>query len=622
MSDWDTQKSAQLYNIGVWDEGYAEVLDNGNLAFKPRQDIEHAVDLVELSEEINAAGLTLPVLVRFLDVLHDRIDLLIGAFSQAIHLNAYQGNYAAVYPIKVNQQQSVVNEITQHDSNSVGLEAGSKAELMAVLASAKQKDNIIVCNGYKDRHYIRRALIGQILGRRVFIVIEKLSEIYIVMQEAQRLGVKPVLGLRVRLTSMGTGNWQNSGGEKSKFGLSATQVVTALDYLDSQHMLECLHMLHIHMGSQITDIESIHKGIAEASQYYSEIKKYGAQLSVINVGGGLGVDYESTASDNAFSMNYSVQEYANSIVSEIKAICEREGLPHPDIVTECGRAMTAHHAVLVCDVVEVEKYLSDVKIEDVSASKLTQDLHEMYQQLSSGESVSYSDVQQKIAIALDTFSKGKMTLSERAIVDHYSAQLRKFFLDNSDAAEIDREHGIEILQADKYFCNFSVFQSTPDVWGIAQVFPVVPLQKLQQKPERQTVLYDLTCDSDGHIEYYACDKTIKNSLPLHAISPNENYLLGIFLVGAYQEILGDMHNLFGDTHVVDVKLDKKGGHQLVGIERGDTTGELLEYVHYDTAQMLTSLLGELRGIEMDAKLLPELECELQLGLSAYTYLEN
>ena len=620
MKHWDIQQAGRLYNIGQWDEGYAEILDNGHLALKPAGEGSTAIDLMGLMADIRASGLQLPVLIRFLDILQHRVHSLCTAFDNAIASHAYRGAYTAVYPIKVNQQQPVVEEILNADLARVGLEAGSKAELMAVLASLKDKNQVVVCNGYKDRHYIRRALIGQLLGHRVYIVVEKLSEVRLLVEEAKRMGVQPCFGLRVRLASVGTGNWQNSGGEKSKFGLSSEQSMAVIDYLRDVGLLSCLKLLHVHMGSQIADIEAIRRGATEAVRFYCEFVRHGAALSVLNVGGGLGVDYESTSSRGTYSVNYDLARYASTIIETVAKVCDAVNVPHPDIITECGRAMTAHHAVLVCNVIEAETVDESVPVKAVAQTADTERLSAVLERVKAGEAVGLHEADEIMRLLQISFVEGRLSMEQRAFADHCYRQIRRAQQQlEADKAFASDEH---MPLVDKYFCNFSVFQSLPDVWGLDQVFPILPLHRLDERPTRDAVIQDLTCDSDGHIEFYPCGGEIRSSLPLHAIKADEEYLLGFFLVGAYQEILGDMHNLFGDSHVVNVKLDDNGGYRLAGIERGDCTRELLEYVHYDTRELLSELNQRLRDRIEDAALLDVCQRELKAGLEGYSYHEK
>lgn len=620
MKDWDIQQAARLYNIGQWDEGYAEILDNGHLALRPGGEASPAIDLRSLMDDIRDQGLQLPVLIRFLDILQHRVRSLCAAFDSAIADQSYRGAYTAVYPIKVNQQQPVVEEIVGAAGVRAGLEAGSKAELIAVLANLKDSNRVIVCNGYKDRHYIRRALIGQLLGHRVYIVVEKLSEVRLLVEEAQKMNIKPTFGLRLRLATVGTGKWQNSGGEKSKFGLSSEQSITVIEYLKQVGMLDCLKLLHVHMGSQIADIEAIRGGLTEALRFYCEFTRLGAALQIMNVGGGLGVDYESTASRGVYSVNYDLKRYASTVIETVTQVCDEVGVPHPDIITECGRAMTAHHAVLVCNVIEAEAVAGDETMAPVAASDDSDALCAVLARLKADEAVGHNEADEIMRLIQIAFTAGRLTLEQRAYADSCYRRVRQAQHALSSSKEFSTEEKRPLV--DKYFCNFSIFQSLPDVWGLGQVFPILPLQRLHERPTRDAVLQDLTCDSDGHIEAYPVDGEIHQSLPLHTLNKDEDYLLGFFLVGAYQEILGDMHNLFGDSHVVNIKQDDDGAYQIAGIERGDCTRDLLEYVHYHTRDLQADLEQRLTQSIDDAKLLEICRLELKAGLEGYSYHEK
>ncbi|MGB5395992.1 MAG: biosynthetic arginine decarboxylase, partial [Gammaproteobacteria bacterium] len=454
----------------------------------------------------------------------------------------------------------------------------------------------------------------------VYIVVEKLSEVRLLVEEANRMGLKPTFGLRVRLASVGTGNWQNSGGEKSKFGLSSEQSMAVIDYLRDIGMLSCLKLLHVHMGSQIADIEAIRRGATEAVRFYCEFVRHGAALAVLNVGGGLGVDYESTSSRGTYSVNYDLARYASTIIETVAKVCDAVGVAHPDIITECGRAMTAHHAVLVCNVIEAETVDESDPVTAVTQTDDTERLTAVLERIKAGEAVGHNEADEIMRLLQIAFVEGRLSMEQRAFADHCYRQIRRAQQRiEGDKAFASDEH---MPLVDKYFCNFSVFQSLPDVWGLDQVFPILPLQRLNERPTREAVLQDLTCDSDGHIEFYPCAGEIRSSLPLHALKADEEYLLGFFLVGAYQEILGDMHNLFGDSHVVNVKLDDDAGYRLAGTERGDSTRQLLEYVHYDTSNLLDELEQRLANSINDAALLDVCKRELKAGLEGYSYHEK
>jgi len=625
MSDWTLDEARHTYNVAHWGEGYFDIDEAGRVVVRPRRD-GRVVPLAELADEVRAAALPLPVLVRFVDILHDRVDALCEAFAAARERHGYAGPYTAVYPIKVNQQRSVVEHIKRPGDTRVGLEAGSKPELMAVLALMEVRNGVVVCNGYKDREYIRLALIGARLGMRVNIVVEQPSEVALVAEEAERLGVEPVLGVRVRLASIGYGRWQNTGGEKSKFGLSAQQVIAIVDALRARGALHWLKLLHFHMGSQIANLRDIGAGMTEAARYYAELVRLGAALEAVDVGGGLAVDYEGAHSREEFSMNYRVEQYADRVVSELARVCDAEGLAHPAIYTEAGRAMSAHHAVLLTDVIDTEG-VPDTAPEApaAGAAGAMQELWSLYAQPPGSMAERYQDACRALGDVHMLYTDGRLGIAERAEAERLFVAICR---DTHRALERrpHRDPGVRARLkerlATKYFCNFSVFQSIPDVWGIDQLFPIMPLTRLDERPRVDAILEDLTCDSDGHVEEYVHGDGVFKTLPLHPIEEGEDYLLGIFLVGAYQEILGDMHNLFGDTHSVNVELDAHGGWRLVDPERGDRVDELLRYVHFDPNTLLSRFREKMSRTDLDPKLRARLLEELEDGLSAYTYLQH
>jgi arginine decarboxylase len=630
MIDWSIQKARDTYNIAHWSGGYFNINSKGHLSCRPDGRAEHSgIDMFELSREIKAVGLSLPVLVRFSDILRHRVETLCGAFDRAMKTDGYSGHYTSVYPIKVNQQKSVVEKILARDDGRVGLEAGSKPELLAVLALSRQDGGVVVCNGYKDREYIRLALIGKELGHRVYIVVEKPTELELVIKESNALGITPLIGLRMRLASIGAGKWQNTGGDKSKFGLSASQVLDAIARLRAAKLLPSLQMMHFHMGSQIANIQDIQLGMREAARYYAEFRVNGADIKVLNVGGGLGVDYEGTRSRSFCSMNYSVDEYAHNIVHAITEICAEKKLPHPDIVTESGRAMTAHHAVLITNVVDTESAPgadSVPKATDIEPA-IIRDLWQTLATLSERSVVeAYHDAAYRLTEAQGMFSHGVLTLAQRARAEQiYFAICWKVRELLQLASRTHREILDELNEklADKYFCNFSLFQSMPDHWAIDQIFPVVPLHRLNEPPTRRGVMQDITCDSDGSIDLYVDGDGIDSTLPLHPLRENEPYLLGIFLVGAYQEILGDMHNLFGDTDSIHVELKPDGSHQLSQAQQGDTVNSVLRYVNYNADDLLASYRAKIeRASTLNAKSRASFLAELSEGLKGYTYLED
>ncbi|MDT4331940.1 biosynthetic arginine decarboxylase [Methylomonas sp. MS20] len=604
-SAWSIEQAKQLYAIQQWGDGYFSINDRGHVSVKPSGASQVEIDLFEVAGALLDKGLSLPVLIRFTDILPDRIRRLQQAFDQARAHHDYAGRYTPVYPIKVNQQGNVVESIVS--AEHIGLEAGSKPELLAILGLAKP-NGTIVCNGYKDRFYIRMALMGQLMGLAVFIVIEKPSELELILEEAAKLQVQPLIGLRVRLSTISAGKWQNSGGEKSKFGLHANEVLQLVARLEQVGMLDCLRLMHFHMGSQIANIHDIKLALKEAGQFYRQLRDLGANITTVDAGGGLGVDYDGSGSRRECSINYSMREYADNIVRAFAETSRAYGLPQPDIITESGRAITAHHAVLITNVTEVET------------------LHGAAPAVGRFGNVSeaYHNAQFDMAEARARFVQGDIGLAELA-----DAEKRYVGLCQQIQAQLnlDNHHHREILQeldeklADKVFCNFSLFQSMPDIWGIDQIFPIMPIHRLSEPPSRRAVLQDLTCDSDGRIDQYVDCQNIANTLPLHAIAAGDDYLIGFFMVGAYQEILGDMHNLFGDTHSINVELDGDG-YRFGEFMEGEDVSELLDYVHIDTTALKAAYRRKLDQAPLSAEQKHAFEQELLVGLNAYTYLDK
>jgi arginine decarboxylase len=625
---WTTEQSRQLYNLPGWSDGYIDINAQGHLVVRPGGAGNNAeVDLCELADEIRHSGLSWPVLVRCGGIIRNRLDRLCGAFAQAREQLGYAGSYTAVYPIKVNQQFSVVSEIFGHGGERVGLEAGSKPELMAVLGLAPP-GGVIVCNGYKDREYIRLALIARRLGLRIYLVIEKISELREVLQQSRELGVQPLLGVRVRLASIGAGNWQNTGGDKSKFGLHAAQVLQLVEQLREHGLLTQLQLLHFHLGSQLANLRDIDRGVQEAGRFFADLRALGVPVGVVDVGGGLGVDYEGTASRSFCSMNYTLEQYAQAIVGGVARICDAQGLPHPDIFTESGRAMTAHHALLITNVIDTELAPGggDQPPQADGEPEVIDQLHSIYRQLDERPPLeSHHELVQALDDLHSLFSRGQLSLQQRAAGEQiYYAALQQL---KPMLKPANRDHrglidDLSIKLADKVFCNLSIFQSLPDVWAIDQIFPIVPLQRLEQQPLRRARIEDLTCDSDGRVDFYVTGDGLENSLPMHAIAAGESYLLGFFMVGAYQEILGDMHNLFGDTDTVNLEVDADGSHRLCQPEHGDRADELLRYVHFEPKRLRAVYRQRVNAADIEPAQARQFLAELEAGLSGYTYHED
>jgi len=621
---WSIQNTKNVYNIEHWSQDYFDVNEQGNLVAYPQGKRNSDIELCKVSDMLVANNISQPCLIRFTDILRHRLQQLQASFYNEITKQSYQGKYTAVYPIKVNQQRHVVEALLKNSEN-FGLEAGSKPELMAVMALANKPGFTIICNGYKDREYIRLALIGKQLGLNVYIIIEKSSEIELVMEESAKLDIEPLLGLRIRLASIAAGNWQNTGGEKSKFGLTYEQTLTAIEQLKQANLLNSLKLLHAHMGSQISNIRDIQKGLQECSRFYAELHSLDVQIETIDIGGGLGIDYEGSRSRNYCSTNYSLKEYAYTAIKTFHEICLTKQLPHPNIITEAGRAMTAHHAVLFAPIIAIER-LEERKLEQPGPDShpVLKDLWHCHQALHHNSIIEvYHELCHYFNAAQQLFNTGLLSLTERAqaetIYTTTCLSMQKFLKSDSKPHRAIFDELNEKF-SEKIFCNFSLFQSLPDVWAINQIFPILPIQKLQEKPSHRAVIQDITCDSDGRIDNYIDGESIEKSLPLPNLEIGDT--LAIFLVGAYQETLGDMHNLFGDTHVVNIEANEKGGYEIESIETGDTIDELLSYVHFDTKNLLQYYKNHLANTHFSEAIKAQYLKLLESGMSGYTYLES
>ncbi|MCE8022344.1 biosynthetic arginine decarboxylase [Halomonas sp. MCCC 1A11036] len=628
------QRARRTWNIDQWGSGYFDVDDHGHALVRPLGSEAEgpALPLAPLVDELREAGLRLPVLVRFSDILHDRVEQLCDAFDLAMQEEEYLGGYTAVYPIKVNQQRRVVEEILatrERGHGRVGLEAGSKPELLAVLALSADGPSLIVCNGYKDREYIRLALMGEKLGHRVYLVVEKFSELPLILEEAESLGVTPRIGLRARLASVGMGKWQDTGGEKSKFGLTASQMLAVVERLREAGSLGSLQLVHFHLGSQIANIRDIQVGLRECARFYQSLLALGAPIDTVDVGGGLGIDYEGTRSRSFCSINYSMREYARNVVSAFAQACNEAEIPHPHLVSESGRALTAHHAVLIANVIGEER------VNDEAPERLAEDdpqLDELWRvhDLLNGsveprELVeAWHDLLQAMSEMHDRFLMGLADITVRAEAEgvYFAACARlRERLDSRNRAHREIIDELAEKLADKLFVNFSLFQSVPDVWGIDQIFPVLPLTGLNREPSRRGVIQDITCDSDGRIDGYVDGQGVETTLPLPEWRDDEERLLGFFLVGAYQEILGDLHNLFGDTDSVDAALDENGEWVLSHAQHGDRVSDVLAYVNFDAKVLRDRLAGQLADSGLSAEEQEHFLDDLSAGLQGYTYLE-
>jgi arginine decarboxylase len=629
---WTAADALDTYNITRWGCGYFGANDQGNLIVTPRAEGQGAIDMKELIDELVARGIQLPILLRFSDILRSRIELLCGAFNNAIREYGYGGQYRGVYPIKVNQNRTVVEEIIEFGRPyHYGLEAGSKPELLAIMAIHQDDEALIICNGYKDEEYIETALLASKMGKKVILVVEKPTELDNIHRVAERVGIKPSLGMRARLSSRGAGRWEQSGGDFSKFGLSAAEMVEAVEKLKSWGEPESLKLLHFHLGSQISAIKSVKNALREAGRLFVELYKLGAKgVSYIDVGGGLGVDYDGSQTNFASSMNYTVQEYANDVVYAIKEICDADQVPHPNIVSESGRAVAAHHSVLVVNVLGVTEFNSNVPAQIAKPTPpLVNNMWETYQGVSAKNLLeSYHDAVEYKDQVLQLFNLGHLSLEHRVLCENlFWAICEKVMMISSRQAHVPEElEGLEKALSDTYFCNFSMFQSVPDSWAVDQLFPICPIHRLNEEPTRRATLADITCDSDGKIDSFIDLRDVKHVLELHPKNEGQDYYLGIFLVGAYQEILGDLHNLFGDTNTVHVQLSPEGDYDVKEVVAGDTVSEVLQFVDYSPSDLLgrmrnnveQALRKKLMTIEESRTLINR----FRQGMIGYTYLDR
>jgi len=630
MRKWRVEDSAELYNITGWGINYFSINDKGHVVVTPRKNgVE--VDLKELVEELQLRDVSAPMLIRFPDILDSRIEKMASCFKIASEEYTYKAQNFIIYPIKVNQMRPVVEEIVSHGKKfNIGLEAGSKPELHAVIAINTDNDSLIICNGYKDDDYIELALLAQKMGRRIFLVVEKLSELKLIIKIAKELKIRPNLGIRIKLASSGSGKWEDSGGDVSKFGLTSSELLEALDILERNKMKDCLHLVHFHIGSQVNKIRRIKIAIREASQFYVQLHHHGYNISFVDIGGGLGVDYDGTRSSNSeSSVNYSIQEYVNDVVSTMVDVSDKNNLPHPNIITESGRSLTAHHSVLIFEVLEATSLpiWSEEEVIDENDHELLKELYSLWNALNQTRMhETWHDAQQIREETLDRFSLGLLDLQTRAKIERLFWSIAKEVQQMTNGMKHISEELISLpkLLSDKYFCNFSLFQSLPDSWAIDQIFPIIPIQRLDEKPDRSATLQDITCDSDGKIDNFISTRNLSYYLPVHSIKPKEPYYIGVFLVGAYQEILGDLHNLFGDTNAVHVSVDDKG-YKIDQIIDGETVAEVLEYVQYNPKKLVrtveTWVTSSVKSGIITTEEGKEFLSNYRSGLYGYTYLE-
>jgi arginine decarboxylase len=625
---WTVKDALELYNVPGWGRDFFSINDAGHMEVTPAGPGSVRIDLKELVEDLRSRGLNLPLLIRFSDILKTRVEQLCGSFQQAIAENDYKGNYRGVYPIKVNQQRHVVEELVEYGRPfNLGIEAGSKPELLVALALQENPEALVLCNGYKDRAYIETALLAQKLGRKVIIVVDRLAELDTIIAASRDLGISPLIGVRARLSTKGAGKWVESTGDRSKFGLTTTELMGTVDRLRAEGMLDCLQLLHFHIGSQITTIRAIKDALREASRIFVELHGLGANMRYIDCGGGLGVDYDGSQTNFHSSVNYTLQEYAADIVSQMAEACNTKGVPHPDIVTESGRALTAHHSVLVFNVLDANQMLAGQAPESLGQNEhpVIRQMYEAYDGVSRKNfQEAYHDALQIKEEAITAFTLGILDLKARARVEQlFYATIEKILKIVRDLPYVpDDLEGLEKQLTDTYYCNFSLFQSIPDHWAVRQLFPTVPLDRLNKPPSRRGILADLTCDSDGKMDQFIDLRDVKPFLELHPVN-HEPYYLGIFLVGAYQEILGDLHNLFGDTDAVHVKLDGDD-YRVEHVVEGDSVAEVLSYVQYSKDDLISRVRRAVEGALREKRLTMaesgRLMRRYEEALEGYTYL--
>ena len=629
MRKWSIDDSAELYNINGWGLNYFSINEKGHVAVTPKTD-GPSIDLKELMEELQVRDVEAPVLLRFPDILDNRIEKISNCFQAAAREYGYSAKNFIIYPIKVNQMRPVVEEIVSHGNKfNIGLEAGSKPELHAVLSIDIDDEAMIICNGYKDESYIELALLAQKMGKRIFLVVEKLMELKTIARLAKKMNVKPNIGIRIKLASSGSGKWEESGGDVSKFGVNSSELLDALDILEKNKMADSLQLIHFHIGSQVTNIRRIKTALKEASQFYVELKRMGYNINFVDIGGGLGVDYDGTRSATSNSMNYSIQEYVNDAVSSIVDACEKNELPQPNIITESGRSLTAHHSVLVFEALASTSLPAFDENEDLAedAHELVKELYDLWENLNQPRLLeTWHDALQCREDALNLFNLGLIDLRTRAQVERLFWSVAREVYEMAEATKHapDELKKIAKMLPDKYFCNFSLFQSLPDSWAIDQIFPIMPISRLNEQPTKSATIQDITCDSDGKINNFISTRNVSHYLPVHTLKKTEPYYVAVFLVGAYQEILGDMHNLFGDTNAVHIKV-KNGEYVIDKIIEGETVADVLEYVQFTPKRMARTVEVWATTSVKKGIISPEEGREFlsnyRSGLYGYTYLE-
>ncbi len=631
IEKWKVQDSVENYGVQYWGKGYFGINSAGHVTVHPTKDPEKAIDLKELIDQLQTRGIQLPILLRFTDILRHRIGEIYEAFRLAIQEHDYKGSYCCVYPIKVNQQRHVVEEFLDFGrAFNFGLEAGSKPELLVVLAQTNGLQTPIICNGFKDDEFIKMTILARKIGKEIIPVVEKFSELEAIVRYSQELNVRPLIGVRVKLASRGAGRWKYSAGFRSKFGLTLAEVLEAFDYLKERELADCLQLVHFHLGSQITNIRNIKGALTEAARIFVELTRIGAKPRYLDVGGGLGVDYDGSQTDFESSVNYTLQEYANDVVFRIKSVCDDAGVPHPIIISESGRALVAYHSMLIFDVLGVsnfDRYQAPPEI-PADAPQPLNDLFAIYRDLSKKNFLEgYHDAVQSVDEALNLFNLGYLTIELRAMAEQlFWALCGKLLRIMRELDYVPEElQGLKSMLSDTYFCNFSIFQSMPDSWAVNQLFPIMPIHRLNESPTRPAVLGDITCDSDGKVDQFIDLRDVRNTLDLHGVN-GEPYYLGAFLLGAYQEILGDLHNLFGDTNAVHVSFDEGGEINVDTVIKGDTVREVLHYVQYSADELAARMRKDVERAVRAGKISLEESRQLlrfyESGLEGYTYLEE
>ncbi|MGB9701765.1 MAG: biosynthetic arginine decarboxylase [Candidatus Kapaibacteriota bacterium] len=628
MRKWSIEDSNEIYNITGWGGAYFGINSKGNITVSPRQNGK-IIDLKEIVDELILRDVSMPVLLRFPDILDDRIETLVKSFNSSAEEYNFNGKYYAIYPIKVNQSRPVVEEILRYGTKfNIGLEAGSKPELQAILALSQNPDALIICNGYKDETFIELALLARKMGKNVIIVVEKLNELKLISRVAKKYKIEPAIGIRVKLSTAGSGKWEESGGDQSKFGLNSVELIEAIEFARKNNLLENIVLVHFHIGSQVTNIRKIKNAIREASQFYIQLAKSGCNISFVDIGGGLGVDYDGSRSTNPSSINYSVQEYLNDAIFALMEAADKHNLPHPNLITESGRSLSAHHSVLVFDVLEkttLPTWNYNYKITDADHEHV-QELFSILESITPSNMLeSWHDAQQIREETIELFSHGLIELKDRALIESlfWSVAREVNELSKGLKHSPDELKQLPKMLSDKYFCNFSLFQSLPDSWAIDQIFPIVPIHRLNEQPKRNVTIEDITCDSDGKIDNFIWQGNFHNFIPLPEFSEEKPLYIGVFLIGAYQEILGDLHNLFGDTNAAHIILTEDG-YEIQQIIDGETIADVLDYVEYNPKKLVKDMeqwvSQAVKAEKISAEEGKQFLIIYRSGLYGYTYL--